>query len=615
MDRNQIAGLVVMLLLMTAYFQFFAPEPPVVTETRATEELIQEGVQNESIVEATGQANYAPEQDSLMNAMQKERYGIFAPYAGSDEETFSIENEVLIITMSSKGGAVKQVELKDFKTYDQQPMILFDEGSSKQEIIVASNYRPINISELTYDIKKSKRSVSGTDSLTVSFKLALESGRYIEHKYTLGGTGYELLYELSFVGMDGVIDNQDIQFNWANDIKRVEHALKDSRTKTTINYQKQNGDFDDIGFSEDAESETLNESLSWFSFKQKFFNAGFVAQNGVKSAAISSSVDKNDTTIVKSLVVNSVLPIADVKTGSGNFKYYFGPNNYQITKKVYPGYSENVDLGWKIFRVVNQWLIIPIFNFLENYILNYGIIIIILVFVIKLMLAPLTWKSHMSMAKMKVMKPEIDAIKEKNDGDAQKTQQETMDLYRKAGINPLSGCIPMLLQMPFLLAMFNFFPNSIELRQEAFLWAHDLSTYDSILDLPFEIPFYGDHVSLFTLLMTASTLILTWSNSQMNTQMQGPMKSMQYMMPIMFLFFLNSFSAGLTFYYFISNLVSFGQMSLFKKIIDEDKIRAVMEENRKKNVNKKKSKFQLKLEEAMKSSQEAQKQKGKKKKK
>ena len=311
--------------------------------------------------------------------------------------------------------------------------------------------------------------------------------------------------------------------------------------------------------------------------------------------------------------MNMVVPIGDLKSGAGNFRFYFGPNNYAILKKVTTDFAENVDLGWSVFRYVNTIMIIPIFHFLENYLSNYGIIIILMVIIVRIILSPLTYKSHMSMAKMKALKPEMDAIKEKHDGDMQKSQAETMQLYQKVGINPLSGCIPMLLQMPILLALFNFFPNSIELRQESFLWAHDLSTYDSILDLPFNIPAYGDHVSLFTLLMTASTILITWSQSQMNTQIQGPMKTMQYMMPIMFLFFLNSFSSGLTFYYFCTNIASFGQMAMFRKFIDEDKIRKVLEENRKKNANKKKSSFQQRLEEAMKAGEEARKKKSKKK--
>ncbi|MEO9967033.1 MAG: membrane protein insertase YidC [Reichenbachiella sp.] len=610
MDKNQITGLVLMLALMTIYFQFFADEiPQEPVEQAATETTVASPAAQEN----PGMPSAAIVNDSLTTAIHQDRYGIFAPYASGEAKEINIENESVKITLSSRGGVVKRVELKDYLTYDKEPLVLIDRNSSQSDLVLISNYKPVNVSELYYTPDYSRLEVSGTDSLSLSFKIAIDGGRYIEHKYKLGGTGFQLRYEINLIGMDGIIDNQDAQLTWVDHMKNVEHTLKESRAKTTINYQPTGGDFDDLGVGEGTESETIEQGLKWFAFKQRFFASALIADNQMSKATLSTYVDTSDSSTVKSGTAVLSLPIGDLKTGKGKFQYYFGPNDYTVQKKVVDGFEQNVDLGWFIFRLVNKFLIIPIFNLLENFISNYGVIIIILVFVIRLILAPLTYKSHMSMAKMKVLKPEMDAIKEKHEGDMQKSQKETMELYSKAGINPLSGCIPVLLQFPFLLAMFNFFPNSIELRQQAFLWAKDLSTYDNVLNLPFEIPFYGDHVSLFTLLMTASTILYTWSNSQMNSQMQGPMKTMQYMMPIMFLFFLNSFSAGLTFYYFVSNIVSFGQMALFRKFVDEDKILKVMEENRKKNANKKKSKFQLKLEEAMKAGED-QRKKGKKKK-
>jgi len=251
-----------------------------------------------------------------------------------------------------------------------------------------------------------------------------------------------------------------------------------------------------------------------------------------------------------------------------------------------------------------------VFNFLEKYIGSYGLIIILLVFIIRIILSPLTYRSHMQMAKTKVLKPELDEIKEKHEGDMQKIQAEQMKLYQQVGVNPLSGCIPLVLQMPILFAMFQFIPHAIELRHESFLWATDLSMYDSIFTIPFNVPFYGNHVSLFTILMTASTILITWSQSQMTAaSVQGPMKTMQYMMPVIFLFVLNSFPSGLTFYYFVSNIVSFAQIALIKRFVDEDKIRRILDENRKKSSTKKKSKFQARLEEAMKANQETKKKK------
>ena len=270
-------------------------------------------------------------------------------------------------------------------------------------------------------------------------------------------------------------------------------------------------------------------------------------------------------------------------------------------------------MGYKLVSWVNKYIIVELFGFLEKYISNYGVIIMIIVLLVKLALFPLSRKSYLSMAKMKALKPELDAMKEKLGGDAQKMQQEQMKLYRQVGVNPISGCIPLVLQMPILFAMFFFFPNSIELRQQSFLWATDLSTYDVLINLPFTIPFYGSHVSGFTLLMTLSTLLYTWSNNQVSS-VQGPMKSIGYFMPIIFMFVLNSYSSGLSFYYFVSNIITFGQQTLIRRFVDEDKIRATLEENKKKNVNKKKSKFASRLEDAMKASQEAQRQKQKGKK-
>ncbi|MGL1888047.1 MAG: membrane protein insertase YidC [Reichenbachiella sp.] len=613
MDRNQIAGMVVMLILMTVYFQFFAPETPEPIAEQTTEQAnITSVATTQNVVTTNTSGIVAQIDDSLVNQMQKEKFGIFAPFANGVEEELALENEDFKLVFSNKGGLVKSVVLKDYLTFDKQPLLLLDENSSRMNFFLTSNYKPVNISELYYttDVKKG-------DTTVVTFTAQLADGSYIQHLYKIPKVGFQLKYSLNLVGLDGIVDNVDAQVTWANDLKKVEQALKDARQKTTVNYMTLDGDVDNIGSGNGAETEEIIEPVKWFTFKQKFFATGLIADNQFTSSTYSSIADENDTSYVKKANATLVIPIGDLKTGNGNFTYYFGPNDYQITKQVTPGFEENVDLGWKLFRVVNVFLIIPVFNFLQQYISNYGVIIIILVFLIRMILAPLTYTSHMSMAKMKVLKPEMDAIKEKNGDDQQKSQQETMALYGKAGVNPLSGCIPMLLQFPFLLAMFNFFPNSIELRQQAFLWATDLSTYDSILSWEAQIPllstFYGNHVSLFTLLMTASTLAVTYTNSQMNSQMQGPMKSMQYMMPIMFLFFLNSYSAGLTFYYFVSNMVSFGQTAFFKTLVDEDKIKKVLEENRSKNANKKKSKFQQKLGEAMKAGDQARKDKKKKK--
>jgi YidC/Oxa1 family membrane protein insertase len=351
--------------------------------------------------------------------------------------------------------------------------------------------------------------------------------------------------------------------------------------------------------------------VKWVTIKQKFFISGIIAQNSFSGGELKQQTNEANTQVVKNAIVELFVPTADVQNDKANFTYYFGPNDYKIISEVTPGFSKNLSLGWPPMLWVNKFMVIPAFKFLESFIGNYGLIIVLLVLMVKLLLLPLSYSSYLGMAKMRLLKPETDAIKEKNGDNMAQAQQDTMKLYKQVGVNPFSGCIPLLVQMPFLFALFYFFPISIELRQKAFLWAEDLSTYDSIINLPFTVPFgFGSHVSLFVLLMTASTLIYTWQNNQM-TGVTGPMKSMGYIMPIVFLFVLNSFAAGLSFYYFVSNLVTFAQQAIIKRFVDEDKIKAIMEENRKKAATNggsgSKSKFMAKLEEAMKASEEAKK--------
>ncbi|MFN6947079.1 MAG: membrane protein insertase YidC, partial [Cytophagaceae bacterium] len=453
------------------------------------------------------------------------------------------------------------------------------------------------------------------DTNTVVFRLTIAENRYIEQIYTLLPNTYQLNYSINIVGLDNVIRNEPLRFNWKADLPRVEYDLEQERIKSTINYFTTAEDFDYLSeTTTELQSENIERPLKWVSMKQKFFNAGIIAENQFDRGTVKSQVVDADTAAVKALEADLFIPIGDVKTGRGNFQFYFGPNHYRTLQGVTEGYHKNVYLGWPVINLINRFIVVPVFHFLEQYIGNYGIIIIILVILIKLILFPLSYKAYYSMAKMKVMKPELDEIKEKHGGDMQKAQAEQMQLYQKVGINPLSGCIPVVLQMPILLAMFNFFPNSIELRQESFLWATDLSTYDAPILLPFTIPFYGSHVSLFTLLMTISTIAYTYINNQVST-VQGPMKSISYIMPLVFLFLLNSFPAGLSFYYLMSNLVTIGQQTLIKQFVDEDKIRAVLEENRKKIASgqSKKSKWMQRVEEAMKlKEEEAKKKKGKK---
>ena len=481
-----------------------------------------------------------------------------------------------------------------------------DSSKSTANLIVKHSGKEINLSEVAFEPTVS----SANDTTVVTYTLSNGSFN-LTQTYQIPTLGFVIGYDIKSTGLNNVLDPADIDFIWNHNVSRAESTLEDARYNCNVRYYQADGDYDELTQrSTDFEEETLSNPLKWVSFKQKFFSAAVIARTSFASGYVTAVADIADTTSVKNATMQLKIPYTEFLNGFG-YNYFFGPNNYTLLTKVSDEFEENLDMGWGPLPIVNKYLIIPIFHILERFISNYGIIILIIVIIIRLLLSPLTYKSHISMAKMRVMKPELDELKAKHDGDMQKAQQEQMKLYQKVGINPLSGCIPMLLQMPVLFALFFFFPNAVELRQESFLWAHDLSTYDSIVNLPFEIPFYGDHVSLFTLLMTVSTILITVSNSQMTT-IQGPMKTIQYVMPIMFLFVLNSYASGLTFYYFVSNMLTYAQTVMFRKFIDEDKIKATLEENRKNSGSKKKSKFQTRLEEAMKASQEAQRQKKKK---
>lgn len=608
MDRNQFLGLILMLVLITVYFNFFVetPEPP----QPEIDNAVSEAIISETDTDSSANRSNVPEtlSDSAKTKLQEMKYGLFSVAAEGLGKNINLENDKLKVTISSKGALIQSVVLKEYTSYDGGPLELVGKGHDLN-IYFEHLTRKINIADLYF----SSNVKQYEDSVSAIFKLTVD-GKSISSIYTLKNGEYTLGHRLVDDGFSKLIDPKDLSFYWSANLPKLETDLKDARNRTSVIYYTAAGEDNDLSrTSQDHEEETINEPTKWVAFNQKFFTSAFIAgdKSSFSNAFLTQDVPQ-DSSIVKLTTMQLSIPYTNLANQQTEFKYYFGPNSYYDLKDVAEGFSENINLGWFFLPLINKYLVIPIFHFLEKFIGNYGVIIIIMVLIIRLLLSPLTYKSHISMAKMRVIKPEIDEIKEKTGDDMQKFQTEQMALYRKVGINPLSGCIPVLLQFPILVSLFYFIPSAIEFRQESFLWADDLSTYDSILNLPFSIPFYGDHISLFTLLMAGSTILSTLANSQMTT-VQGPMKTVQYVMPVMLLFFFNSYPSGLSYYYFISNLVSYGQIALFRKFINEDKIKAILEENKKKNANKKKSKFQQRLEDAMKASQEAQKNKKKKK--
>lgn len=602
MDRNSAIGLTLIAVLLLLYFNYFSPTPPPPSEATSQVTAVDSTSRAMPTVDGVAEEAIAPN-DSLLQL----QYGGLSHFMNGTETTTTIENDELSVTLSSRGGIFSEVRLKNFKTYYQQPLYLITPQSNAFSLLALYEGREVDLFQLYYEVETRKKG----DSTLVIYTASVGPGSFVRHTYAIPSSGYEIGYQLEVSGLTSLTGDL-LTFKWNDKIEVREKDINASRNKTTINYFTVNNGFDNISeTSTSTEIEALVDPIKWVSIKQKFFISAIIANKSFSGGEVTTSIP-SDTSMVKNATMKLFVPRQDVTSGGARFKYFFGPNKYSLLGNVTEDFSKNLNIGWPPIRWVNQFLIIPIFKFLENYISNYGLIIIILVLIVKLILSPLSYKSYLGMAKMKLLKPEQDLLKEKFGDDMTKIQQEQMKLYQQAGVNPFSGCIPLVLQMPILFAMFYFFPVSIELRQSSFLWAEDLSTYDSIINLPFTIPFYGSHVSLFVLLMTASTMIYTWQNNQM-TAATGPMKTMSLFMPLIFMFVLNSFAAGLSFYYFVSNLVTFAQQAIIKRFVDEDKIKAVMEEHKKKIMSGdgKKSKFMTKLQEAMKASEEARK-KGKK---
>ena len=540
----------------------------------------------------------------------RDKFGVFASASMGEEQEWTVETNLQRFTFTNKGGTIKQVELKEYRTYDSLPLISFDPETSIFELSFFSNNRIINTSQLYFEPY-----INGNEIAMRAYADDIngqrDENRYLEFVYTLQDDNYMLDFDLRTVGLKDVIANNInyMDLNWQVDLLQHEKDV-DRFINTTVYYKPMNeNDVDRVNDRKNRE-ETINSSINWVSFKERFFCNVLVAKNGFSSAKLSVNTEKGkkNPKYLKTMASSVEIPYDfNAEVNEFPMSMYFGPNHFKTLKSYGLNLQRQIDVGnFFLIRWINYG-VIYVFNWLGSYGWSYGIVILILTIMIKILLFPIAFKSYKSTAVTRVLKPEIEAINAKypKEEDAMKKQQAIMNLQKQAGASPTAGCIPMLLQFPILIAVFRFFPSSIELRQQPFLWAEDLSTYDSILDLPFTIPFYGDHVSLFCLLMTITTFIYTYvNNKQMdvtaNPQMKG-MKIMMYLMPIMFLGIFNSYSAGLSYYYMLANIFTFLQMFIFRKMINEDKVRATIEENKKKPV--KKSKFMQRLEEAQKAQQ------------
>jgi len=503
------------------------------------------------------------------------------PVDKANANVYELSNNLLKINISDYGASIEEVVLKNYYTHDSLPLTLIKDLNVNFSFFLKNNQ--INTSEILFkDVVQSENSIS--------FQFQDQSANSIAFTYELLPNSYMLNFKVITEEGDSYIEPG--KFTWSQNISQLEKNINNERNATTINYSVNNQSSKQLSLMKDVDKKI--EAPVWVAHKQQFFSTIICSKDAFKTANLTtSSPDHNE--YVKSLSSEFTINYNNQKN-QYVFDLYFVPNKYSLLSSFDRGFESLVPLGWGIFGWVNKFLVIPMFNFLENFGLNYGLIILIIALVIKLILFWPTKSSYLSMAKMRVLKPEIDLINEKIE-DPMQRQQAHMNLYRKTGVNPLGGCLPLLFQMPILIALFRFFPASIELRQQGFLWADDLSTYDSILDLGFNIPLYGDHVSLFALLMTMATVLQMFYSNQMSSQnAQMPqMKYVMYTMPIIFLFVMNNYSSALSYYYFLANLITFSQQAIIRAGIDEKKLYAMLQANKKKPI--KKSKFQQRLEE------------------
>jgi YidC/Oxa1 family membrane protein insertase len=543
--------------------------------------------------------------DSIVSADLVEAYGAFASAANKEDisQKFVLENDLVKVEVAAQGARVSSVYLKEYQTHDSLPVNLLREDSSTFNLTFWSQNRRLQTSDFVFETNQSKVG----DKQVLSMRLNVEEGKYLEFAYSLEPNSYKVEQTVNFIGLDGLVQAQNpIELDWSVRVPRQEKN-RDNEAMNTSAYYFVAGEIDYLSSTSDDSERVLN--TDWIAVKSQYFSTALTSKDLGKEIDLSIVAHPGSENYLKTISASTNLKY-EGGTSSYSMDWFFVPNHVKTLKSFDNGLEELVPLGWSIIGWINKYIVINIFNAFESWGINYGIIILLMALLIKMALFPFTYKSYTSMAKMRVLKPQIDAINEKYE-DQMKRQQETMALYKQVGVSPLGGCIPMLFQMPILFALFKFFPSSIELRQQSFLWATDLSTYDSIFDLGFSIPFYGDHVSLFTLLMTVTTVLqMKFSNSMSATNAQMPqMKYMMYMMPVIFLGVMNNYAAALSYYYFLANLITFAQQKVIAGMTDDTALLAKMEAKKEVTPKKGKSKFQARLENMMKEQQESKKKK------
>ena len=622
MDKNTIIGFLLIGVVLIAFTWLNKPTPEQMEAQRRMQDSIarvemtkQLEQQKEENKEAKADDEMASLPDSARMARLQSSFGVFADAMVGEDGSTVLENNLIEVRLDNKGGRVGYVRLKEYDNYKGEPLVLFDSQDSKFDFtLVTAENRVVNTGDMYF------KPVKGTDGNSVTMRLNTGEGSYLDFVYTLKPDDYMVDFTIKGTGLNGVLSptTTALDLLWQQKITQQEKGRKFEDRYAQMYYKFMADNVEYLSETKD-DSKQLSGRVKWIAFKDMYFSSILIAGGeGFESTMLDSKMLPENSPFLKDYKATTAVPFDLKGNEATNLRFYFGPNSFSLLKSFDDGVEKAdqldlekiVPLGWGIFRWVNQYFVIPLFNFLGQFIHSYGLLIFLLTVIVKLILFPLTYKSYMSSAKMRVLRPQVEEINAKFPGQdkAMERQRATMELYSRAGASPMAGCVPMLLQMPILVALFMFFPSAIELRHQSFLWAHDLSTYDAIIswnaNIPLITPYFGNHISLFCLLMTITNIIYTKFNmDQTNTgQQQMPgMKAMMYMMPVMMLVFFNSYASGLTYYYFISTLITILQTIIFRYTINEDKLLAKLEANKKKPL--KKSGFMKRLEDAQKAQQ------------
>ena len=628
-DLNSIIGFALIFGILVFIMYQNQPDPKVVAAEKAQKELvIKEAKTKELEAKSVAKATVAVATgDSTQIAQLQKNLGNFAYSAtlpSAKAGLTTIENELVKLTIANKGGYIVEATLKQYEKFKkgsgQLVQLIKDNNANLNVQLLTSDNRTLNSKDLYFEPTLTK---VGADQI-LSMKLKAGANEFLEYKYILKPNDYMIGFDIRSQGLNKVLNTaKPLDLEWNLKTYRNEKSVSYENRYTEIYFEHEDGKIDYSGLGQKEESDL--EKATFIAFKQHFFSTILLSKTPLQTAKVKSDNlvidDKIDTTFTKQFKANIPLAFTNGELDH-KMSWYFGPTDYKTLKSYNLNLEKIISLGWGIFGWINMFIFIPLFGFLSSYI-AYGIAIIVFTIIIKIAMSPITFKSFLSQAKMKVLRPEITELGEKFKKDPMKKQQETMKLYNKAGVNPMAGCIPALIQLPFMYASFQFFPSAFELRQKSFLWADDLSSFDEVIRLPFYIPFYGNHISLFPVLASIAIFFymkMTSGDQQMAAPQQEGMpdmakmmKIMIYVSPIMMLFFFNSYGAGLSLYNFISNLITIGIMIVIKRyFIDSDKIHAQIQENKLKEP-KKQGKFQKKLQEVMEQA-EAQKALDKKKK-